>query len=61
MNITDEEHLVQLIQETIEFISIHIMKLRPEKNSCVNGMQTHDICDSGAVLYQPTLYRNLQV
>lgn len=59
--VIQEEHLVQLIHETIEFISIYIMKLRPEKNSCLNGMQTHDLCDSSAVLYQPTLYRSLQV
>ena len=28
------------------------MKLKPEKNSGLNGIQTHDLCDIGAVLYQ---------
>ena len=28
------------------------MKIKPEKNSGLNGIQTHDLCDTGAVLYQ---------
>ena len=24
----------------------------PEKNSGLSGIQTHDLCDTGAVLYQ---------
>ena len=28
------------------------MKLKPEKYSGLNGIQTHDLCDIGAVLYQ---------
>ena len=28
------------------------MKLKPEKNSGLNGIRTHDLCDTGAVLYQ---------
>ena len=26
--------------------------LKPEKNSGLNGIQNHDLCDTGAVLYQ---------
>ena len=28
------------------------MKLKPEKNSGLNGIRTHDLCDTGAVLYE---------
>ena len=28
------------------------MKLEPEKNPGLNGIGTHDLCDTGAVLYQ---------
>ena len=32
---------------------LHILsKLPPEKNSDLNGIRTHDLCDVGAVLYQ---------
>ena len=26
--------------------------IKPEKNSGLNGIRTHDICDTGAVLYR---------
>ena len=29
-----------------------IVKLKPKKNSGLNGIWTHDLCDTGAVLYQ---------
>ena len=29
------------------------MKLKPSKNSRLNGIRTHDLYDTGAVLYQP--------
>ena len=29
-----------------------VVKLKPEKNSGLNGIRTHDLCDTGAVLYQ---------
>ena len=29
-----------------------VVKLKPEKNSGLNGIRTHDLCDIGAVLYQ---------
>ena len=29
-----------------------VVKLKPEKNSGLNGIRTHDLCDSGVVLYQ---------
>ena len=27
-----------------------VVKLKPEKNSGLNGIRTHDLCDTGAVL-----------
>ena len=27
------------------------VKLKPEKNSGLNGIRTHDLCDTSAVLY----------
>ena len=27
-------------------------KVKPEKNSGLNGIRTHDLCNTGAVLYQ---------
>ena len=27
------------------------MKLKPEKNSGLNGIRTHDLCDYGAFIY----------
>ena len=29
-----------------------VVKLKPEKNSDLNGIRTDDLCDIGAVLYQ---------
>ena len=29
-----------------------VVKLKPEKHSGLNGIRTHDLCDTGAVLYQ---------
>ena len=29
-----------------------VVKLKPEKNSGLNGIRTHDLCDTGAVLYR---------
>ena len=29
-----------------------VVKIRPEKNSGLYGIWTHDLCDTGAVLYQ---------
>ena len=29
-----------------------VAKRKPEKNSGLNGIRTHDLCDTGAVLYQ---------
>ena len=29
-----------------------VVKIRPEKNSGLYGMWTHDLCDTGAALYQ---------
>ena len=33
-----------------------VVKWKPEKNSCLNGIRTHDLCDTIAVLYR---YRRL--
>ena len=29
-----------------------VVEIRPEKNSGQNGIWTHDLCDTGAALYQ---------
>ena len=29
-----------------------VAKRKPETNSGLNGIRTHDLCDNGAVLYQ---------
>ena len=31
---------------------IAVVKLKPERNSGLNGIRTHDLCDTGAVLYR---------
>ena len=32
--------------------TLAVVKLKPEKNSGLNGIRTHDLYDTGAVLYQ---------
>ena len=32
--------------------------VNPEKNSDLNGIRTHDLCDTGAVLYQLSYQAN---
>ena len=32
--------------------NVHYLKIRPEKNSGLYGIWTHDLCDTGAALYQ---------
>ena len=34
------------------WLIIAVVKLKPEKNSGLNGIRTHDLCDTSAVLYQ---------
>ena len=34
-----------------------VAKRKPEKNSGLNGIQTHDLCDTGAVLFQCPEYQ----
>ena len=29
-----------------------LQKIKPEKDSGLNGIRTHDLCDTGAALYQ---------
>ena len=36
-------------------------ELKPEKNSDLNGTQTHDLCDAGAVLYQLSYQANWEL
>ena len=36
----------------VVFATEAVAKIKPEKNSGLNGIPTHDLCDSGAVLYQ---------
>ena len=35
---------------------VYHRKLKPEKNSCLNGIQTDDLCDTGAVLLPAESY-----
>ena len=37
------------------------MKSKPEKNSGLNGIQTHDLCDTGVVLYQLSYQSNWEL
>ena len=37
------------------------MKLKPEKNSGLNGIRVHELCDTGAVLYQLTYQANWEL
>ena len=36
----------------VVYTQLHYMKLKPQKNSGLNGIWTHDLCNMGAVLYQ---------
>jgi len=38
-------------------------KLKPEKKiqACTSGIQTHDLCDTGAVLYQLSYQANWEM
>ena len=33
-------------------LSHMVVKLKPEKNSGLNGIRTYDLCDTGALLYR---------
>ena len=35
-----------------------VVKIRPEKNSGLDKIWIHDLCDTGAVLYQLSLQAN---
>ena len=37
------------------------VKLKSEKNSGLNGIRTHDLCDNGAVLYQLSYQANWEL
>ena len=41
-----EERSSQLLR------NLAVAKRKPEKNSGLNGIRTHDLCNAGAVLYQ---------
>ena len=38
-----------------------VVKLKLEKTSGVNRIQTHDLCDTGAVLYQLSYQANQEL
>ena len=38
-----------------------VAKRKPEKNSGLNGIRTHDLCDAGAVLYQLSYQANWEL
>ena len=35
--------------------------MKPEKNSGLNGIRTHDLCDTGAALYQLSYQANWEL
>ena len=37
------------------------VKRKPEENSGLDGIQTHDLCDAGAVLYQLSYQANWEL
>ena len=47
----------------IDHRSYAVVKLKPEKkkHSCLNGIRTHDLCDTGAVLYQVSYQANWEL
>ena len=55
-----KKSLADLTLKTIEFMidrrsyahNLAVVKLKAEKNSGLNGIRTHDLCDTDAVLYQ---------
>ena len=40
---------------------MHIVKLKPEKKTGLNGIRTHELWDSGAVLYQKSYQANWEL
>ena len=38
-----------------------VVKLKLEKNSGLNGIRVHELCDTGAVLYQLTYQANWEL
>ena len=38
-----------------------VVKLKPENNSGLNGIQTHDLCDTSAVLYKLSYQANWEL
>ena len=38
-----------------------VVKIRPEKNSGLYGIWTHDLCDTGAALYQLSQQANWEL
>ena len=55
-----EDHITELRSEIMMIIVVVpttqlIVKLKPEKNSGLNGIRTHVICNTSAVHYQLTI------
>ena len=38
-----------------------VARIKPEKNSGLNGIRTHDLCDTGAVLYPLSYQANWEL
>ena len=51
---THEDILIITVMHTTRAV----VKLKPEKNSDLNGIQTHDLCNTGSVLYQLSYQAN---
>ena len=43
------------------YATLAVVKIKPEKISGLNGIRTHDLCDTGAVLYQLSYQANWEL
>ena len=41
-----------LLNIAVTYTTSAVVNLKPEKNSGLNGIQTHDLCNTGTVLYR---------
>ena len=62
MTKSDSSDLHYLLLNFNQHVNIrNFEKLKPEKNSDPNGIRTHDLCDTGAALYQLSYQANWEL
>ena len=49
--------IIAVIYATLKAVA----ERKPEKNSGLNGIRTHELCDTGAVLYQLSYQANWEL